>query len=107
MLQPVITEDRLQICLKTESVTTDREDTQSPKVQGLKPRENGYEAKVCDNRVAADGRNSQAIGFCHKQGPGTGGCPPRSLSTFLRRPQEYPNSTPTTFQKDICPQPNP
>lgn len=38
----------------------------SEEVQGLKPRKGGCEARASDNRVAADGRNSQATGFCQR-----------------------------------------
>ena len=42
------------------------EDSQNPKVQGLKPREDGCEARASDNRVVADGRNSWVTGFCQR-----------------------------------------
>lgn len=55
------------MCLETQDTgrtwQVDSENSQSPKVQGLKPREDKCEARASDNRMDTDGRNNRAIGF--------------------------------------------
>lgn len=89
------------------------EDSQSPKVQGLKPREDGCEVRASDNRVVADSRNSWVTGFCqtwHRMMP-------MGLSTFRRRTQEHKSKALSTQQHthylpeghkpSVCPLPHP
>lgn len=58
-LQPVITRDRLQICLKTQGMTTVKI-PRVPRSRALSQWRMDVRPKF-DNRVATDGRSSQAL----------------------------------------------